>query len=118
MLRALGRPGDPATRLENRVGEPAANPYLYMASQLAFGLDGIAHRRDPGPPADTPYETQADPLPRSLGEALAALEADDAARDAFGAGFIDYFCRIKRAEIARFEAEVSDWEQREYFDLF
>ncbi|MFN7001522.1 MAG: NAD(P)-binding domain-containing protein, partial [Elioraea tepidiphila] len=32
MLRALGRPGDPATRIENRVGEPAANPYLYMAS--------------------------------------------------------------------------------------
>jgi glutamine synthetase len=118
MLRALGRPGDPATRLENRVGEPAANPYLYMASQLAFGLDGVANRRDPGPPADTPYETKAEPLPRSLGEAIAALEADDVARDAFGTGFIEYFCRIKRAEIARFEAEVSDWEQREYFDLF
>lgn len=118
MLRALGRPGDPATRIENRVGEPAANPYLYMASQLAFGLDGIAQRRDPGPPADTPYETKADPLPRSLGEALAALEADAVARDAFGAGFIEYFCRIKRAEIARFDAEVSEWEQREYFDLF
>ncbi|MCS6931109.1 MAG: glutamine synthetase family protein [Acetobacteraceae bacterium] len=118
MLRALGRPGDPATRIENRVGEPAANPYLYMASQLAFGLDGVAARRDPGPPADTPYETKAEPLPRSLGEALAALEADEVAREAFGAGFIDYFCRIKRAEIARFEAEVSEWEQREYFDLF
>lgn len=118
MLRALGRPGDPATRIENRVGEPAANPYLYMASQLAFGLDGIAQRSDPGPPADTPYETKADPLPRSLGEALAALEADAVARDAFGAGFIEYFCRIKRAEIARFDAEVSEWEQREYFDLF
>ena len=31
-----------ATRLENRVGEPAANPYLYMASQIVTGLDGIA----------------------------------------------------------------------------
>jgi glutamine synthetase len=118
MLRALGHPGDPATRIENRVGEPAANPYLYMASQLAFGLDGLAQRRDPGPPADTPYETTAEALPRSLAEALSALEADDVAREAFGAGFIDYFCRIKRAEIARFEAEVSEWEQREYFDLF
>ena len=26
MIRVLGQPGDPATRLENRVGEPAANP--------------------------------------------------------------------------------------------
>ena len=29
MIRVLGAPGDPATRLENRIGEPAANPYLY-----------------------------------------------------------------------------------------
>lgn len=118
MLRVLGRPGDAATRIENRVGEPAANPYLYMASQLVFGLEGVARRLDPGPPADTPYETAAEPLPRSLAEALAALETDEAARAAFGEGFLDYYCRLKRAEIARFEAEVSDWEQREYFDLF
>ena len=37
----IGGPGDPATRLENRSGEPAANPYLYIASQLVSGLDGI-----------------------------------------------------------------------------
>ena len=118
MVRALGAPGDPATRLENRVGEPAANPYLYTASQLAFGLDGIAARRDPGPPADTPYATEAPLLPRSLGEALSALEASDGARAAFGEAFVDYYLRLKRAEIARFEAEVSEWEHREYFELF
>lgn len=118
MLRALGTPGDSATRIENRVGEPAANPYLYMASQLAFGLHGIATQADPGPPADTPYETKAAPLPRNLAEALSALEASTVARDAFGSAFIDYYLRLKRAEIARFEAEVSEWEQREYFELF
>ena len=118
MVRALGQPGDRATRLENRVGEPAANPYLYMASQLHFGLEGIDAGRDPGPPADTPYETDAAPLPRSLGEALEALDRSEAAREAFGTGFIDWFLRIKRAEITRFEAEVSEWEQREYFELF
>ncbi|NGM19894.1 glutamine synthetase [Roseomonas stagni] len=118
MLRALGTPGDSATRIENRVGEPAANPYLYMASQLAFGLHGIATQADPGPPADTPYETKAAPLPRNLSEALGALEASTVAREAFGSAFIDYYLRLKRAEIARFEAEVSEWEQREYFELF
>src|SRR5262249_4572988 len=41
MIRVLGGPGDAATRLENRVGEPAANPYLYMASQVVTGLDGM-----------------------------------------------------------------------------
>ena len=57
-------------------------------------------------------------LPRSLAEAIAALEESAAARDAFGEGFISYFARLKRAEIARFEAEVSEWEHREYFELF
>ncbi|MDO9502859.1 glutamine synthetase family protein [Falsiroseomonas sp.] len=118
MVRALGAPGDAATRLENRVGEPAANPYLYLASQLAYGLEGIAARRDPGPPADTPYETDAPLLPRSLAEAVAALEESAAARAAFGETFVNYFARLKRAEIARFEAEVSEWEHREYFELF
>ena len=42
MLRLVGAgTNDPATRIENRVGEPAANPYLYMASQLVSGIDGI-----------------------------------------------------------------------------
>jgi glutamine synthetase len=39
-------------------------------------------------------------------------------REGLGAGFVDYYCSIKEAEVARFNLEVSDWEQREYFDLF
>ena len=73
---------------------------------------------DPGPSADTPYETAAPFLPRSLGEALQALRENKTLRGAFGAGFIDYFIHIKEAELARFEQEVSEWERREYFDLF
>ncbi|HEY1259966.1 MAG TPA: glutamine synthetase family protein [Stellaceae bacterium] len=118
MLRVLGGPGDPATRIENRIGEPAANPYLYIASQAALGLDGIDRGLDPGPSADSPYEIAAPALPRSLGAALAALQQNQPLHAAFGPGFIDYFIRIKEAELARFEQEVSDWEQREYFDLF
>src|SRR5262249_280006 len=73
MVRVLGQPGDPATHLENRVGEPAANPYLYVAAQIYSGLDGIARRLDPGPSADTPYEAPATLLPKNLSEALTAL---------------------------------------------
>ena len=50
--------------------------------------------------------------------ALAALRADAVLRDGLGSAFVDYYCRIKEAEIARFNLEVSDWEQREYFDFF
>jgi glutamine synthetase len=118
MVRLLGAPGDPATHVENRVGEPAANPYLYMASQVFSGLDGLDRTLDPGPSADTPYDSPAPRLPRSLAEALAALDQDRVLRAGFGDFFVDYWLTLKRAEIERFEAEVSEWEQREYFSLF
>jgi len=124
MVRVLGQPGDPSTHLENRIGEPAANPYLYMASQIYAGLDGMAQMRDPGPSADTPYETKAQLLPKDLGEALAALRGSEVFRNAFGEAFVDYYAHIKEAELARFKAEatgggeVTAWEQNEYFDLF
>jgi len=118
MIRVLGAANDPATRLENRIGEPAANPYLYMASQILSGLDGVDRALDPGPSADAPYETQAAPLPKTLREAVFALRDDSFFRDALGAEFVDYYVHIKNAEIERFQAEVSDWEQREYFEMF
>jgi glutamine synthetase len=124
MVRVLGQPGESSTHLENRVGEPAANPYLYMAAQIHAGLDGLSRKLDPGPSADTPYETDAAPLPKNLGEALAALREDEVFRAAFGGGFIDYYAHIKAAELERFrkeapeQAEVTPWEQNEYLDLF
>ena len=118
MIRVLGGAGDPGTRLENRVGEPAANPDLYKASQIVTGLDGMERKLDPGPSADTPYEVEAPHLPKSLEQALAALREDACLVAGFGKNFIDYYLRIKEAEIARYQSEVTEWEQREYFELF
>jgi glutamine synthetase len=118
MLRVVGAPGDPGTRIENRIGEPAANPYLYFASQIYSGLDGMQRKLPLPPSADTPYEAKAELLPRTLAEALEHLKHDDALVRGLGKPFVDYYCAIKEAEIARFNLEVSDWEQREYFDLF
>jgi glutamine synthetase len=118
LLRVVGGRGDPGTRIENRAGEPAANPYLYFASQIYCGLDGIAAKMALAPPADTPYEAKAELLPRTLEEALQCLRKDEVLRKGLGATFVDYYCSIKEAEVARFNLEVSDWEHREYFDLF
>jgi glutamine synthetase len=118
MVRVLDPPGDGATRIENRIGEPTANPYLYMATQILSGLDGLACALDPGPSADAPYDTMAPLLPRTLGEALECLRGDAFFRAALGDSFVDYYLHIKDAELARFNLEVSEWEQREYFELF
>ena len=118
LLRVVGGAGDAGTRIENRIGEPAANPYLYLASQIYSGLDGMARKLALPAAADTPYEAKADPLPGTLAEALRCLREDKVLSANLGEGFVDYYCRIKEAEVARFNLEVSDWEHREYFDLF
>jgi glutamine synthetase len=117
MLRVIGGCGDAATRIENRIGEPAANPYLYLASQVHAGLDGIAQRLQAPPATDSPYSGAAESLPTSLGEALDALRADSVLCAGFGAGFIDYFTRIKQSERQRFDAaeDRDEFQRREYF---
>src|SRR5256886_4187231 len=128
MVRVLGGKGDPATRLENRVGEPAANPYLYVASQIVAGLDGIERKLEPGPRDDEPYDADRPLLPARLGQALEALEGSTLYRRQFGEVFVDYYLKLKRNELGRYrkwldenratEAEPTEWEQNEYFDFF
>jgi glutamine synthetase len=130
LLRVTGRPGAPDTRLENRLGEPAANPYLYLASQIVAGLDGVERRLDPGPPETDPYQSARPRLPASLGEALDALERDALFRRELGEVFVDYFVRLKRSEDGRFRRyleengleerpeETTAWEHNEYYDFF
>lgn len=118
LARIIGGPGDPATRIENRAGEPAANPYLYLASQIVSGIDGLERELDPGPPTSEPYNDVADRLPRHLMAALEALAADPLFHERIGEVFMDHLVATKRFELDRYLAAVSDWEQREYFDLF
>ncbi|MDB5870724.1 MAG: L-glutamine synthetase [Ramlibacter sp.] len=120
MLRVIGECGDAATRVENRIGEPTANPYLYLGSQIHAGLDGIQRRLTAPAATDAPYASSAAKLPASLGEALEALRADTVLTAGFGQPFVDYFTRIKRFELNRFEQaeDKDDFQRREYFSRF
>ena len=102
MVRVLGGPGDKSSHIENRSGEPCANPYLYMASQIVAGLDGVDRGLHPGAPDAVPYESERYKLPRSLMEAVGALRANRAYREGFGDAFIDYLLLVKQNEIDRF----------------
>ena len=118
MIRALMHPDDDASRIENRVAEPAANPYYVFASQIVGGLDGITRGLALPPPVDAPYDAAAPMLPTTLLDALTAFEASELLRDSLGSDFVDFFARIKRAEWDRYVTTLSEWEQREYFSLF
>jgi glutamine synthetase len=119
MCRLVGGAGDRSTHIENRSGEPLANPYLYMASQIFAGLDGIAKATDPGDPSGDPYGNVSAPLmPGSLMESIDALAQSAVFRETMGNEFVDHFVGMKRHEIGRFLATVTDWEHREYFEAF
>jgi glutamine synthetase len=119
MCRLIGGMGDAATHIENRSGDPAANPYLYMGSQIVAGLDGMANKIDPGNPLTDPYaQTQKPLMPNSLNEAVDALSASTMFREALGNEFIDHYVSVRRHEIGRFQSYVTDWEHREYFEAF
>jgi glutamine synthetase len=108
-----------ATRLEVRVGDGTANPYLAYTAALAAGMDGI--RRELEPPApiegmiyELPEDVQGLALPTTFQEALDALDSDPVIREGMGERLVDVFREIKAAELERFRAWVTDWEFAEY----
>ncbi len=117
-LRVIGAGDGSALRVEHR--QPAAdmNPYLALAATLGAGLWGVEHEL-PLPP-----EAQGDAgsggagrLPRTLREANAALEASKPAREILGAEFVDHYVRTRDWEVRAYEAAVTDWELKRYFEI-
>jgi glutamine synthetase len=108
-----------ATRIEIRVGDGGANPYLAIAAVLAAGAHGIRESLVPPPPVEgDAYRAAPDviggELPASLDAALDALEADDVLCGALGPEIVQTFLAMKRFEVERHRAWVSDWEIDEY----
>ncbi|PZH19209.1 glutamine synthetase [Streptomyces sp. NTH33] len=104
------------SRLELRLGDASANPYLLIAGTVAAALLGVLAGEEPPAPLDG-YGYDADrsaKLPATLSEALDALEADTALADVLGKGFTASYLTYKRNEVERFERHVTDWEFTEY----
>ena len=114
-------------RMEYRTADNSANPYLATTALLAAGLDGIARglKVDAGRDGNlfllSPREAQAQGiglLPANLGEALDALEGDEALCRALGADYAAHFLEVKRAEwdeYAEMTAKsVTPWEIQRY----
>ncbi len=105
-----------STRMEVRLGDATANPYLAMAAVSAAVYLGVRDKLEPPAPLEGyGYDPESAPmLPQSLGEALDALEADSALAEVLGEYFVTSFVTYKRNEIERFNAHITDWEFLEY----
>jgi glutamine synthetase len=105
-----------AARVENRIGGAAANPYVALAATLAAGLDGI----DRSPPLTEPVTVDAahrddlERLPRSLDDALAALERNDTLKRMLGDTFIRTYMLVKRFDIQKARDACPDYGSNEW----
>jgi glutamine synthetase len=110
-----------ATRVECRNPDGACSPHLVTAALLAAMLHGVEEELPLPEPqvgdADTEPNTDRH-APHSLAEAMDAIEADTVLTKALGDDLVNLFLAVKRAEVARFNAAVTDWEIREYARLF
>jgi glutamine synthetase len=106
------------TRIESRLPEAATIPYIAAAGMIATGMLGL----DEPQAADrfragNAYESDLPRLPESLGRALDALESAPALSALLGGEFLQLYVTLKRHEIRRFEATISEWERNEYLEL-
>ncbi|MFH1740031.1 MAG: glutamine synthetase family protein [bacterium] len=114
--RILGH--GPSFRIENRMPGADSNPYLAFAATIAAGLAGINENLDCGDPYEGDAYKAADlpHLPPNLSAATDALEKSQLARKAFGDSVVDHYVRLARFEQNSYDAVVTDWEKRRYFD--
>ena len=109
MLRVPG-PG----RFEDRAVDSSCNAYLALAGIVAAGLDGVDRGLDPGAPLSGAGGAGAGTLPRTLAEALDALEADVLLRDALGEEAVCELIAVKRMEWGSYMESVTAWERETY----
>ena len=116
-----------AGRIENRLVDGAANPYLAIAAQVAAGMDGVQRTLDPGNPRrldgleTSSFDSTSDSLeslPATLWHALDDLENDSSIRSGLGktasGDYVDYFISVKKSELRDYHAEVTPWEIDRY----
>lgn len=117
----------PYGRLELRLCDSSANPYLATAATIVAGLDGIDRKLEPGEPHNfnhykvSPEDLMAQGirvLPQSLHEALMALQADGLFSERLGKAFMDEFLRLKQMEWVEYQRHVSDWEIARYLEFY
>ena len=113
-------------RVELRLPDAACNPYLGLAMTIAAGLEGVRDKLDPGEPHNENMylRTQSQltdlgvsRLPRSLGQALDAFQADPLGKVVMGEKMAAAWLSYKREEWHAYSVHVTDWEKSRYLKM-
>jgi glutamine synthetase len=112
-------------RVEFRVPDPSANPYLALGSLLASGLEGIEKKIEPPEPlsldpsdvSNSELERmKVDFLPRTLGEAIDSALSDPWVRETMGSVLFDEYLAVRSSEWKAYREQVTEWEVSKYLE--
>ena len=115
------------TRVEVRCPDPCCNPYLAFAMMLSAGLDGIKNQLAPPKSTDINIfdmtaleksEAGIASMPASLKEALEAFKAAPLSRATLGDHIYDKYVFNKEMEWDHYRIAVTDWEVKEYLNIY
>lgn len=116
-----------STRVEVRMPDPSANPYLALAVMLAAGLEGIENNVVPPPSVNKNIfamsqrekrRLRIEALPANLSEAIDNLEKDKLMQETLGDHVFKHFIDAKRMEWAEYISQVHQWEIDRYLSYY
>ena len=110
-------------RIEVRLADGAANPYLLQAVLIGAGLWGVVNKIDPGKRLDIDMYAEghkvknAPRLPLNLLDALRAFQNNKIMRGILGAEFADSYLKLKMEEWNSYMQHFSEWERQNALDV-
>jgi glutamine synthetase len=115
-FRVVGK--GPSLRIECRIPGADCNPYLCFAAALASGLDGIARKTEPPPifEGDVYSAQSLESVPATLREATALFAGSQFVRESLGSDVAEHYSHFFSVEQDAYDAAVTDWERKRYFE--
>ena len=112
--------GGKGIRIECRIGGADLNPHLAFAALLAAGQAGIEEKLELDPPfsGDAYNDKSVPEVARTLRDAIAALDASEMLRKAFGSDVVDHYVHTAKWEQFEYDRRITDWELFRGFERY
>ena len=110
-------------RIEVRLADGAANPYLLQAVLIGTGLWGLENKTNPGKRLDIDMYAEghkvrnAPKLPLNLLDALSNFKQNKILRVILGEAFSDSYYKLKMDEWNQYMQHFSEWERLNALDV-
>ena len=112
--------GTNGIRIECRIGGADLNPYLAYAGLIAAGIKGMEEKLPLAPAfvGDAYGQAELKDIPRTLRDAIAALDGSKMLRAALGDKVVDHYVHTANWEQLECDRRVTDWDLLRGFERY